>query len=268
MLGLAVATWCGATAPVAAQAGPEDRGGPLWTLEGLRTGQCVRFLLDPTVARRALPDGARLLPASRDESLHPALRSVIDGQPEFATWTPSSLCLFYGDGLRLGGRRFGGKDPRKRQMIGLWTVAASEQGSGARRDVVLSFFGVGGGLVQAAGNAKVRLSQARSSVSRVPGTDNDLYEVKIGKTRLTWNGRAAGDSTRVEQPLQELWLAQGTIGIMWRIQATLKPEWSRPLVGLLSVEGKDDLAKALKASPIRFVGPLYHGGGIELRFSR
>ena len=221
-----------------------------------------------TAARRALHNGARFLPASRDETLHPALRGVIDGQPEFAAWTPSSLCLFYADALTLGGRRVGGKDPRKRPMIGLWTVAAAEQGSGARRDVVLDFFGVGGGLVQAARNAKVKFSEAQSSVSKVPGTDNELYNVKIGKTRLVWNGRAVSDSTRVEQPIQESWLAQGTIGIVWRVHATLKPEWSRPLVGLLSVEGKDDLAKALKASPIRFVGPLYQGGGGELRFSR
>ena len=240
----------------------------MWTIEGLRTGQCVRFLLDPSVARRVLHDATRLLPASRDETLHPALRGVIDGQPEFATWTASSLCLFYSDALTIGGRRFGGKNPRKRQMLGLWTVAASEQGSGARQDVVLDFFGVAGGLVQAAGYAKVKLSEAQSSVSKVPGTDNDLYEVKIGKTRLSWNGRAVGDSTRVEQPIHESWLAKGTSGTVWRVDATLKPEWSRPLVGVLSVEGKDDLAKALKASPIRFVGPLYQGGGGELRFSR
>ena len=66
---------------------PRSGRGPVWTLAGLRTGQCVRFLLDPAVARRALHDVARLVPANRDETLHPALRSVIDGQPEFATWS-------------------------------------------------------------------------------------------------------------------------------------------------------------------------------------
>lgn len=268
MLGLAVAAWCAAVAPLAGQERSEGRGGPVWILEGLRTGQCVRFLVDPTSARQTLREPARLVPASQDESLHPALRSVIEGQPEFATWIPSYLCLYYGDAFTLGGRRYGGKDPRKRQMIGLWAVTASEQGSGGRRDVLLDFFGVGGGLVQAAAGAKVKLSEAQSAVTKVPDTDNELYDVKIGKTRLTWNGRAVGDSTRVEQPIQEDWLGKGTSGMVWRVQAILKPEWSRPLVGVLSVEGKDDLAKALKASPIRFVGPRYSGGGGELRFSR
>jgi hypothetical protein len=114
----------------------------------------------------------------------------------------------------------------------------------------------------------VKLNEVQSSVSRVPGSGNDLYQVKIGKTRLVWNGRPVGDSTRVEQPITESWLAKGTSGTLWKVSTTLRPEWSRPLVGLLSVEGKDDLAKALKASPIRFVGPLYQGGGAELRFSR
>jgi hypothetical protein len=269
ILGLAVAAWGGAAAPVVAQARSEDREGPLWTLDGLRAGQCVRFLIDPKVARRALPDDARLLPASRDEILHPALRGVIGEQPEFATWTPSSLCVFYGDSLNLGGRRFANKDPSKWQMIGLWIVASSGQGGGARRDVVVTFFGAGGRVAQAGGYAtKVRFKEAKSSVSKVPDTDNDLYNVRIGKTRLVWNGRPAGDSLRIEQPIQESWLAQSSTGVGWRVQATLKPEWSRLLVGVLSVEGKDDLAKALKASPIRFVGPVYQGGGLQVRFSR
>jgi hypothetical protein len=266
ILGLALAGWCGAAVPILAQAGPQGPQGPVWTLEGLRTGQCVRFLLNPTRAPRKLPDGTRLLPASQDKTLHPALRTVIDGQPEFAAWIPSSLCLYYGDTLTLGSRSLSGKDPRKPQMIGLWAVAASWQGR-APQELVLNFFGVGSSLVQAAGHTKVKLREARSSVSKVPDTENDLYDVRIGKTRLVWNGRAVGDSTRVE-PIREAWLAPGTYGIVWRVQAMLRPEWSRPQVGLLRVEGKDDLAKALKASPIRFVGPLYQGGRAELRFSR
>ncbi|MEO8089799.1 MAG: hypothetical protein ABI703_05855 [Gemmatimonadales bacterium] len=267
-LGLAAAMWFSAAAPLGAQERSDGGAGPVWTLQGLSPGQCVRFLVEPNLARRGLYQGVRLLPAAQDESLHSALRSAIEGQPEFASWIPSSLCLFYGDAVTVGSRRFGGKGARKRPMIGVWAVAATEQGSGGRRDILLDFFGVGGGLSQAAANAKVKLGEAQSSVSKVPRTDNDLYELKIGNTRLTWNGRAVGDSTRVQQPIQESWLGKGTSGTVWRIQATFKPEWSRALVGMLSVEGKDDLAKALKASPIRFVGPVYRGGGGQLRFSR
>ena len=116
-------------------------------------------------------------------------------------------------------------------------------------------------MSHAAANAKVKLSEAQSSVSQVPGTDNDLYEVRDREDPAVWNGRAVGDSTRVEQPIQESWLAKGTGGTVWQVIHVSSRSGVRPLVGVLSVEGKDDLAKALKASPIRFVGPLYHGGG-------
>lgn len=265
-MGLAAATLCGVW-PIAAQNPAIGREGPVWTLEGLRAGQCVRFLMDPRLAGKQVRDGLRPFRADQVQSLHPALRSAIEGQPEFTPWIPSSLCLFYVDAVHLGGRRYGSKDPRKRQMIGAWTLAATEQRTGARRDLVLELFGTRGDLVQAAGSAKVRFREAQSAVSKAAGTDNDLYEIRIGKTRLVWNGRAAGDSTRVEQAIQESWLAKGASGAFWGVRTTLKPVWSRPLVGVLSVEGKDDLANALKASPTRFVGPVYYGGGGELRFS-
>ena len=93
LLGLAMAAWCGLAAPLAAQA-PQEGKGPLWTVVGLSTGQCVRFLVDPAVARRVLHENARLLPANRDEKLYPALLNVIQSQPDFATWVASSLCLY------------------------------------------------------------------------------------------------------------------------------------------------------------------------------
>ncbi len=223
--------------------------------------------MDPSDARKGLPERTRLLPANKVQSLHPALSSIIEGQPEFAAWIPSSLCVFYVDAVHLSGRRYGSKDPRRRQMIGSWTLAASEQG-GARRDLVLELFGARGDIVNAAENAKLKFREAQSSVSKAAGTGNDLLDIKIGKTRLVWNGRATGDSTRLEQPIQESWLAKGASGTFWRVNSALQPAWSRPLVGVLTVEGKGDLAKALKASPTRFVGPVYYGGAGELRFSR
>ena len=265
-LGLVAAAFCG-TWPLAAQDRAEGRGGPVWTLEGLQAGQCVRFLMEPDEAGKELRPGGRLIRADQDHILHPALRSVVQSQPEFAGWTPASLCLYYAAAIGVGGRRFGSRDPRKRQMIGFWTVAATEQ-DGSRRDMVLEAFGARGDLVRAAEMGKVRIREARSAVSKAASSGNDLYNVQIGKTRLSWNGRAAGDSTRLDRPSEELWVTRGASGTFWRVRAILRPLWSRPLVGVLSVEGKDDLAKALKASPTRFVGPVYYGGGGELRFSR
>jgi hypothetical protein len=265
-LSLAAMTICGAL-PVRGQEAVAGRQGPVWTLEGLQVGQCVRFLMDPGAAAKHLRPGSRLLRADQVQTLHSTLQSVIDQQPEFASWAPASLCLYYADAIRLGARRFRSKDPRKRQMLGVWTLAATEQG-GSRRDLVLELFGASGELAHSAEQAKVKFREARSSRTKPAQSENDVYGVRMGKTHLIWNGRATGDSTRVPGPLRELWLTRGTSGTMWRVQATLQPTWMRPLVGVLTVEGKDDLAKALKASPTRFVGPLYFGGSAELRFSR
>ena len=265
-LSLAAATLCGAL-PLLAQDAATGRKGPVWTLEGLQEGQCVRFLMDPDDVAKQLRAGSRLVRAGQDQALHPSLRSVVEQQPEFASWAPASLCLYYAAAIRLGARRLGSKDPRKRQMLGVWAVAATEQG-GNRRDLVLELFGASGELAHSAEQAKVKLREARSSRSKPAQSENDLYGVRVGKTHLMWNGRAAGDSTRVEGPLRELWLTKGASGTMWRVQTTVQPTWTRPLVGVLTVEGKGDLAKALKASPTRFVGPLYFGGSVELRFSR
>jgi hypothetical protein len=132
--------------------------------------------------------------------------------------------------------------------------------------LVLELFGTGADLVRAAGLTGVKFREARSAVSKATETGNDLHDIKVGKTRLVWNGHAAGDSTRVEQPIEESWLTRNTTGSVRPGGTTLDAEWSRPLVGALSVEGKDDLAKALKASPTRFVGPVYYGGEGKLRF--
>ncbi|MGH9894252.1 MAG: hypothetical protein ACREA0_20165, partial [bacterium] len=114
----------------------------------------------------------------------------------------------------------------------------------------------------------LRVREAGSAVSSGGDGGREVHEAKLGRTRLVWSGRPAGDSTGVEQAFEESWQVKGISGALWKVRAVLRPDWSRPLVGFLSVEGKDDLAKMLKASPIRFVGPRYQGGRAELIFSR
>jgi hypothetical protein len=230
-------------------------------------GYCVRFLIEPRTAAKELKDGFVLRRADRNEDLHPALRNVIESQPEFAAWVPSSLCLYYVDGVRLGDRRIAERDTRKYQMLGVWSIATAEQGSGKRRDIVVDMVASRERLVRAAEAARVRLHSAHSTVADARDTTSDSYSVKIGKTLLVWTGRPAGDSVRVTQPIEESWSVTGVRQDSWGATLALSPVWSRALVGSLRVEGKGDLAKALKSSPIRFVGPAYTCGGGEVRFS-
>jgi hypothetical protein len=228
----------------------------------------VRFLIEPRMAAKELKGGFALIRADQNQTLHPALRHVIETQPEFGSWASSRLCLYYVDAVKLGNRRIVEKDARKYQMIGVWSVATAEKGNGMRRDVVLDMFASREQLVRAAQAARVRLRPAHSAVSDPPDTTDHSYGVQIERTLLVWQGRATGDSTRVEQPIEESWSVTGVRQNTWAASLAFSPTWSRSLVGSLRVEGKGDLAKALKASPIRFVGPLYTGGGGEVRFSR
>jgi hypothetical protein len=153
-------------------------------------------------------------------------------------------------------------------MVGIWSLAAVEQGSGARRDLVLDMYASRERLRTAAAANLVQLHEAEAGFRAATDTSGTEYRQTIGKTQLVWSGRTTGDSSRIERPIVEAWRVPGVRGVTWSAQLSLSPAWARGLVGSLRVEGKGDLAKALKASPIRFVGPFYRGGGGELRFTR
>jgi hypothetical protein len=228
----------------------------------------VRFLVDPKRAAGDLKQGFLLVRADQDETLHSALRQVVQSQPEFAPWVPSSLCFYYTDAVQVGGRRIAERDPRIAQMVGIWSLAAVEQGSGARRDLVLDMYASRERLRTAAAANLVQLHEAEAGFRAATDTSGTEYRQTIGKTQLVWSGRTTGDSSRIERPIVEAWRVPGVRGVTWSAQLSLSPAWARGLAGSLRVEGKGDLAKALKASPIRFVGPFYRGGGGELRFTR
>jgi hypothetical protein len=263
---MAVATWCGASSAIA-QSHSDRQGKQTWSLEGLRAGYCVHFLVDPRREFSQLDKGFTPIPATRYQDLHPALGQIIQAQPEFASWTPSRLCFYYLSAVRAGNRRISDKDARKPQMIAVWTLGATQQRSGMPRNLVLGLYAGSDRLAHTAGATRIRVREVKSGFSKDPETGTDRHSVKIGKTLLVWNGRAAGDSTRVADPITEPWSGEGARNLSWTADLTLSPTWSRDLVGSLRVEGKGDLADALRASPIRFVGPLYYGGGGELNLS-
>jgi len=267
-LGVAIATtWCGVSL-LGAQTTGERKDSQVWGLQGLRAGYCVRFLLEPRLASRQLRDGFRLLRADQDSTIHPAIRRMIQTQPEFASWAPSSVCFYFTDAVQVGRRRVVEKDARRYQMIAAWILGTQEPKTGGRRDIVVDMYASRSTLRRAAEAARVRLEDAHSVVADRADTTFDIYNVKLERTVLAWHGRPTGDSTRVERPIQESWSVPGLRAGAWTARLAMSPMWSRPLVGSLTVQGKGDLAKALKASPIRFVGPLYRGGGGELRLSR
>jgi len=245
-----------------------------WQLGGLRSSFCIQVLLDPaSEALGDLPKGYQPVRAASAPDLHLSLRSVIEAQPEFAGWAPSRLCFTAVDTIRT--RDFtladrGGKHP---QLLAVWTVAAAEP-SGAPQDVVLDLFASSDRLARSARLAGQTVHEARLSIGKVPAensegvrSSDERFQVKLRKTTITWDGRLAGESAPVQSPLRAAWTVSGERGTASGAME-LSPAYSQAMAGSLKVDGKDAFAKALRASPTRFAGPSYRGGGGKVVFSR
>ena len=76
-------------------------------------------------------------------------------------------------------------------------------------------------------------------------------------------GHPAGDSTRVDRPIEESWSSvTGTRTGPWSVRFSFHPVWTRGLVGSLTVQGKGDLTKwSRDADPVRWAAVPRWGGG-------
>ena len=247
----------------------------VWQIDGLRTAFCVQLLVDPSKLDTPIARASRPLRADAVENLSVALRTVISSQPEYAAWTPSTICLYYMETVDVGSLRVTEREPSKVPMLGVWALAAVDVAGGARKDVVLRFFTNTGRLERAGHVNGLDLRTVRSTVYEIANEEDAAappvgtrYQVKLGKTLLTWDGRRTRDSTRADGPLFTEWRADSRRRGPMTARLALTPEWTKAMVGSLQVEGKDDFANAIKASPIRFVGPAVSGGGGELAFGR
>jgi hypothetical protein len=249
----------------------------VWQIEGLRTGFCVQLLIDPRQLDLTIPGDTRLLRADAVQDLNPVLQAQVSDQPEFAAWTPSTICLYYMEAVDAGPFRVSERNPTKAPMIGVWTLAAADAAGGARKDLALRLFTSSERLERAGKLEGLDFRTVRSRIQDIRNEDDVdassppigiRYELKLGKTLLTWDGRRVRDSTRASGPVASEWRGDGRRRGPMSARLTLTPEWTQAMVGSLRVEGKDDLAKVIKASPIRFVGPAMLGGAGELSFGR
>jgi len=241
-----------------------------WRLAGTRKGFCIQLLLDPAMLRD-LPDGVSLISAENYKELHPVLRGVVNSQPEYKSWSPSALCFYYltrvvGASKAVGGEKSPDKDP----VLGIWTVAGQTNGSGPG-NVVLDLRSNDDDLRDIADDAGLDLESLSSTVGAILHEDGSAregerrYQIRFGKTLLVWDGRGGEDTTRTPPAVTWHWQAPGPKQRWITGELTLKPATSAPMLGSLRVEGKDAMARALQASPIRYVGPSYEGGEGELR---
>ena len=235
----------------------------------------MQLLIDPAQLDVSIPAGARPLRADAIEDLSPVLRTVVTHQPEFAGWTPSKICMYYMQSVDVGSLRVSERDPEKVPMLGVWSLSAADGAGNTARDVALRLFTNNGRLERAAEVSGLDLRKVESEIENIPNEDDAAAppvgvrrSVRLNRTLLTWEGRQVDDSTKAGGPVTTIWRADSKRRGPMTARLALTPEWTKAMAGSLRVEGDDDFAEAVKASPIRFVGPAVIGGGGQLAFGR
>lgn len=238
------------------------------SLEDVTWGTCVHFLVSPELVGKLLPRDAVPLQAGQGVGLPVAVQYVLREQADFAAWSPASLCLYRPRALEIEGRRIGGEGLEP-ETIGLLTIAARFGADAARSQFVAGLFTTNWRVEKSVetNRSAVDFETMRVQFGKAPKSDDDRLSVRIGRVTLVWDGHPAADSAAAG-PVTQLGSAEGRDGKPWGLDLELRPERTRSMVGALLVQGKGDLAKALRASPVRFVGPYVEGGSGALTLHR
>jgi hypothetical protein len=106
------------------------------------------------------------------------------------------------------------------------------------------------------------------ALGRMPDSEENRWQYEFGKTTLTWDGHPAPDSTATAGPDSTRWAMRSLHGGTIYARLTWSPRTVQYMFGAVSIQGTDDLARAIGSSPIRMIGPLYREGNGQLRFFR
>ena len=239
-------------------------GDGAWRFSNLQQGYCITFLVSPDDAPGVLPGDAQPVRLDAMTDVTPVLARVLADQPEYGSWMPAAVCLY----------RFGRADIAGRELVA--AAGASEMigvvSYGARVAINQPANGVSVSLVftndkraaKVTDSTQVPFRQVKATFGKAAHSDDERHVVALGKTTLTWDGHAAGDSVTLSAPVEHVWVVRGPRGkpvqVRWRLNAAS----SRSMVGGLVVQGKDKLAKLMRKSPVRYLGPIYEGGNAEL----
>lgn len=266
---LAAAVLVLAGSPARAQSEQEIQ---TWTLRGVRAGMCIGFLMDSSQAARQISRGYHPRPARAVTGLNPAVQRASQ-EGEYASWTPAELCFYSADSLQMGDKviahdKIHGFEDR--QFLAAWLLAAApDEGQGSPGTYYSpGIMSTNWAVNQRAQTVLLRADHLDAEGGKSPDSSEDSrYEIRIGKTTLIWDGHLA-DSAQAAEPRRQTWVTPGFRGARSSAEMALQPDSSQAVAGLLRIQGKGDLADALRASPIRMVGPMVWGGTLELRFIR
>lgn len=237
-----------------------------WTLEGGMGGYCIWYLADPALARKLVPSSTSLVPAGTGGELPALLASTIREEPKFAQWIPGSICLGFYQRIVSAGRTIAEGKPGKPVIIATSSIAAqAAHGVPGANHYLIDLMTNDRGVSNAADGIGVDMSSIQM-VRRSPleGEDPNVI-LTLDGIQITWAGHAIADSS-VGRTRGVSFGYGGPKSINWLINMESSPQSSRLMVGVLLVGGGNNLAKVLKASPVRAIGPESRGGTATMTF--
>lgn len=254
--------------PLAAQ-----DGGSVWALDEARGGFCVWYLTDPELAPKFLPKGGVARTAASVEGLPAMIQRVVQDEPRFQAWVPAVLCIGRYASVQVDGRQMDRAKDADRPVLVTWQAIAAEAPYGVvGAGWVLTHIGGDAPMLErAAGNSTVAFRGRELRNNRVQeeagAETEDAWEFRVDGVKLFWNGRQIGDMRVGSTQMMSFGYA-GARTTVWGVEIETAPGHQRTAIGSLRVEGKNDLANALKGSPVRAIGLADLGGRTTVTFRR
>lgn len=245
-----------------------------WQFNHIRARWCVYFLMDSTTADKKLPGSYRPRTARDFPGLSPAIVRLIRDEPNYGAWIPAQFCSSHFDRARVDDQQVGDSAAtlKDSHVLATWLIGASpvaDSTSGGRPTYFLAELRSDNWrLLRQAELWALRGDRAETEVGKVPESTEDLFQVRIGRTVIRWEGHLAGDSAWAAPAVEEGWLMDSARNARISGLVSFRPDSAQSIAGTLRIEGKDDLAKSLRASPIRMVGPMMWGGGGKIDFTK
>jgi hypothetical protein len=248
--------------PVVAQVPAEVR----WSLEGNRGSYCIWYLADPELARHMVLSGTALAPAGTGAGLPPLLARTVQDEPRFAQWIPGSICVGAYQRVTSDGRILA-QEKRDRPVIVATSALAVQgpRGFAGASHVLIDFMTDQRALARAADADGFGMSGIKVITRLRVGADDPEVAISLDGVQIVWSGHAIGDSGVGRTRSMSFGYATSR-SANWLIDLEWAPASSRTMVGALQVDGLNTLAKALKASPVRAIGPEESGGTTTFTF--
>lgn len=240
-----------------------------WVLQDSRGGFCIWYLASPATAKDLAPRDTPLAAAGTGAGLPAGLVRLLEDDRQFSNWIPAVVCIGLYGSAAVDGRVVAEGKANRPVVVVLSALAASAPAGVSTAEYYLADFRIGGpGLLgRAAETARVPAARVDVAMEKGEGDQDDLVNVKLDGTRISWSGHPFG-TARVGTT-RSMSFGYGTVksGVS---ELSLRAEGHhvRDLIGGLRVEGKDELAKAMKSSPLRIVAGYEEGGRTELMFRR